>query len=237
MKRLSIVSCLLLVAPSAICAYELPLKNRRSFLATTTNSAVVGAALLSGSPVWASSNIKVTPVAHTFITSSGTAKPIRENDATRICTNAKVVYLLLGQNANPGLAGEILDLTCKRKAGEGPGVTPGKVRLLSSDKSLTGAFATGTGVDVVSVKSESIDVVVAQAQGMAEGDVLVVGPISSNGVAADGKLLSDTAKGLGTFVGGKTGRGVISVLLDGPRVDVEFEERGYPVSELLWFSV
>lgn len=163
-------------------------------------------------------NIKVSPVSHTFITSSGiAAKPIRENDATRYFTNARVVYLFEGQEAKPGgLALEVIDLTTKRKADWGAGVTPGNVQTL---------------------KSGSVKTVVDTVRSLPEGDVLLVGPISSSGTASDGKLLAETAAALGTFVGGKTGGGVLSVLLDGPKEDIKFVESGYPTSELLWFSL
>jgi hypothetical protein len=206
--------------------------SRRKFLATAT-SAAIGATVFAR-PAQAV-DIKVSPLAHTFVTATGTAKPVRENDATRFCTNAKVVYLFEGKDTNANLAGEMLDLTVKRKAGEGPGVTPGKVGVLSSKKAFADVAA-GLGLDTTS-KAESIDYVVATAKTMPEGDVLFVGPIPSAGVATDGKILADTAAGLGTFVGAKTGGGVISVLLDGPRQDVEFEAGGYPVSDLLWYSI
>jgi hypothetical protein len=186
--------------------------TRRAFLTTTT--AAIAASTLPQPAL--SADIKVTPIAHTFITASGAAKPIRENDATRLFTNARVVYLFEGKGADSGFASEVLDLTVKRKAGEGPGVTPGSVQVS---------------------KSAAPDAVAAAAKNMPEGDVLLVGPIPSGGTAADGKVLADTAKALGTFVGGKTGGGVISVLLDGPREGLKLEEGGYPTSELLWYSL
>ena len=226
---------LLLLVESAL-AYEIRSTqspsytlNRRNFLASSAAIAVIA----NTEPATAV-DIKITPVAHTFITSSGTSKPIRENDATRFFTNAKVVFLLEGKGANPNLTREILDLTVKRKAGEGPGVTPGKVHLLSSNKALTD-LATSLGLKTTS-KNESVENVIATARMIPQGDVLLVGPISSAGVAADGKILADAAAGLGTFVGGKTGNGVISVLLDGPKENVEFQAAGYPISDLLWFS-
>jgi len=258
MKLQSRIFLFLLVPPlTVIHSYEVPLPrtkigHRRFFLARSATAAaaatigVASSSLLGTNPTWAATDnnivIKVTPMAHTFITSSGTAaKPIRENDVTRFFTNAKVVYLLEGNNnrdsTKPSLVGEILDLTVKRKAGEGPGVTPGKVKLFSNDKSIM-ALASEIGIPTGSYKSEStiVDAVVTEAKSMIEGDVLLVGPIISSGVAADGKLLTDTAKGLGTFVGGKTGRGVVSVLMDGPREGLQLEQGGYPLSELLWYS-
>lgn len=162
-------------------------------------------------------SLKVTPLAHTFITSSGVAKPIRENDATRFFTNARVVYMFEGNpGASSALASEVRDLILKRKSERGPGVTPGSVQ----------SMATGR-----------VDVVVATARQLPEGDVLLVGPIPSGGTAADGKLLAETADSLSTFVGGKLGGGVISVLLDGPREGLKLEESGFRTSELLWYSL
>ena len=180
-------------------------------------------------------DIKVSPLAHTFVTAKGAAKPLRENDATRYCTNAKVVFLLEGPTAKKGdLALEVFDLTVKRKLGEGPGVTPGKVQVLSNSQSIIDA---AKSANLLSSKStESVEAIVSVAKSLPEGDVLVVGPLPSMGVAEDGKLLAATAEQLGTFVGGRTGRGVISVLLDGPRENIQFEASGYPISDLLWYS-
>ena len=233
-----IVMCIqLLLLVESTLAYEIrsiksgeSMLKRRNFIASSAALAVIAIR----EPACAV-DIKVTPVAHTFITSSGTSKPIRENDATRFFTNAKVVFLFEGKDANPNLAREVLDLTVKRKEGEGPGVTPGKVHLLSSNKPLRD-LASSLRLETT-FTSESVDNVVASARSIPKGDVLLVGPISSAGVAADGKVLADTAAGLGTFVGGKTGNGVISVLLDGPRENVQCEAGDYPISDLLWFSV
>jgi hypothetical protein len=51
------------------------------------------------------------------------------------------------------------------------------------------------------------------------------------------KCSPKTAEALSIFVGGKTDGGVMSVLLDGPKEDIKFQESGYPTSELLWFSI
>jgi len=72
---------------------------------------------------------------------------------------------------------------------------------------------------------------------MPDGDVLLVGPIPSGGTAEDGKLLAGTASRIGTFVGGKQGNGVISVLLNGPTENLKLVESGFPTSELLWYSL
>jgi hypothetical protein len=205
----------------------------------TTAAIVAASSTLLPQPALSAVDIKVTPLAHTFITASGAAaKPIRENDATRLFTNARVVYLFEGKNkkADANIASEVLDLTVQRKAGQGPGVTPGSVNVLSSTKSFVDA-ALGMGVSAATATSEAQDAVVAAARAMPEGDVLLVGPILSGGTAADGKVLSEAAKALGTFIGGKKEGGVISVLLDGPREGLQLEESGYPISELLWYSL
>lgn len=213
--------------------------SRRTFVGVVGTVALTVSTPETGAA--AAPDIKVTPLAHTFITASGAVKPIRENDATRLFTNAKVVYLFQGKDASPDLATEIVDLTAKRKAGEGPGVTPGNVEVLSSSASMID-FATSLGkgnnnVGTISTKNETQDAVVAAAKSMKDGNVLLVGPIPSGGTIADGKVLAETATSLGTFVGGKTGNGVISVLLDGPRSGLQLEEGGYPTSELLWYSL
>ena len=64
--------------------------------------------------------------------------------------------------------------------------------------------------------------------------IILVCSISSNAIL---QILADTAAALGTFVGGKVGGGVISVLLDGPTEGLLLNENGYPASELLWYSI
>lgn len=207
--------------------------SRRSFFAT--------AGFLVTAPLVSNVNavdIKVTPLAKTFITSGGKgAKPIRENDATRYFTNARVVFLLEGTSGGTTTGDLVLRVTAERKAGRGPGVTPGNVQLLSyksSSSSLPeGVVSAGTAADVGVLVSKISDLVPK----LPEGDVLLVGPIPSRGTAGDGKLLADTASAVKSFVGGKTGGGVVSVLLDGPREGLLLEENGYPVSELLWYSL
>lgn len=167
--------------------------------------------------------IKVTAIAHTFVTTGKSAspsvKPIRENDATRFFTNARVVYIFDGNGNGDSakLAQEVIDLTQKRKAEQGPGVTPGNLSTLQ--------------------KGITIDRVVQAAKELPDGDVLLVGPIPSQGTQGDGKLLQGAASGLGTFVGGQKGGGVISVLLNGPKENLKLVESGYPASELLWYSL
>jgi hypothetical protein len=173
--------------------------------------------------------IKVTAIAHTFVTTgkSPSPNPIRENDATRFFTNARVMYLFVGSNDDDNslkLAQEVTDLTKQRKAEKGPGVTPGNIQTLD-----------------INQESESPSAIIARvvkaANQMPEGDVLVVGPIRSTGTGGDGRLLMDTASGLGTFVGGKKEQGVVSVLLNGPKENLKLIESGFPASELLWYSL
>jgi C-terminal processing protease CtpA/Prc len=61
------------------------------------------------------------------------------------------------------------------------------------------------------LRSGTISEVVDKAKQLPDGDVLVVGPLPSEGTASDGEILADTAKSLGTFVGAKNSGGVISV--------------------------
>jgi hypothetical protein len=206
--------------------------TRRAFL--TISTAVLSTATTKQAAFAA--NVKVTAKAHTFLTSGGTVKPISDIDATTLFTNARVAYLFQGPDAiSKNLVLEVLDLTVQRKAGTGPGVTLGKVEVLSSTKSFVDA-STGMGLSAVSVNSDSLEKVVEFALGMPEGDVLLVGPILSRGTANDGKLVADTAAALELDVGGKREGGVISVLLDGPREGLVLEQGGYPVSDLLWYS-
>jgi hypothetical protein len=205
--------------------------TRRTFLVetiVTAASTVGGLTVVVVSPPSAlavTTDIKVTPVAHTFLTSSGTAKPIRENDATRYFTNARVVYLLEGATAsNINLARDVVERTIQRKAEEGPGVTKGKVELLTPQNGDDSSSIVKTVTQFVKSMSGA-------------GDVVLVGPLPSKGTVQDGKLLADTAAALGTFVGGKREGGVISVLLDGPRQGLRLEEGGYPISDLLWYSL
>jgi hypothetical protein len=209
--------------------------NRRAFVSTVA-TAVCGAWCLATQDAQALT-IKVTPIAHTFISSDGaTVKPLRENDATRFLTNAKVVYMLEGKEANADLASLVLQLTTKRKADQGAGVTPGKIHVLSSSKEFLSA-AENLGLATEVVKDLSASTISAAATKLPVGDTLLVGPTASGGTAADGKLVSETAKALGVAVGGAREGGVLSILLDGPRADVVLEENGYPISTILWYNV
>jgi len=183
-------------------------------------------------PLWAV-NINVTPVAHTFITASGSPKPLRENDATRFLTNAKVVYALEGKESN--LILQVLKLTTKRKADQGPGVTPGSIHLVSQCKYMKDLAVT-LKISVLSPKEVTAQSIAAIASNLPEGDTLFVGPLASGGTAYDGRLVAETATALGVDVGGARGGGVLSVLLDGPKEDIVLEEKGYPINTLLWYS-
>jgi len=223
-------------------------RDRRIFLGGMASSLVP---LVTGFvPLPANAlDIKVTPVAHTFLTSSGAPKPVRENDATRLLTNARVVYLFVSEGGDSKekksmLSTEVLTLTAKRKAGRGSGVTPGQLHVATFDAPLK---ETATSLDLLlspaspatTVKNflSSAKEVSIIAASLPEGDTLVVGPIASSGVAAEGKLIADCANYLGVEVGGAKSGGVISVVLDGPRQNVVMEEQGYPTSTLLWYSI
>lgn len=152
-RSLFVIACLVLRVdlstsyqrntPQSSSPSTLPQSTRRAFL--TISTAVLSAATLSKEAAFAA-NVKVTATAHTFLTSSGSFRPIRDDDdATRLFTNARVVYLFQSPEAiSENLVLEVLDSTVQRKAGTGLGVTPGKVEVLSSINSFVDA-TTGTG--------------------------------------------------------------------------------------------
>ena len=110
--------------------------SRRAFV-TVASSVLATAGYYSPGPVLPASaaasetgavKVKVTPVAHTFVASAEKGiKPLRENDATRFFTNARIVVPFYGGGSDTSKLdstfSEILDLTIKRKAEKGPGVT------------------------------------------------------------------------------------------------------------------
>mmetsp|Transcript_22667 Transcript_22667/g.63078 ORF Transcript_22667/g.63078 Transcript_22667/m.63078 type:complete len:297 (+) Transcript_22667:250-1140(+) len=201
-------------------------------LLAPTPGASTAAAATTPTPtpdVIATGAIKITPIAHTFVTTGGMPKPIRENDATRFFTNARVVYLFEGGSGGANMVQEVVDLTKKRKADRGPGVTPGEVETLVGAAQLK--WKAGGSV------SQLVNEVAGKAKTMPDGDVLLVGPIPSGGTAADGTILAETASALDTFVGGKREKGIISVLFDGPKENLKLVESGFPASELLWYSL
>jgi hypothetical protein len=210
--------------------------NRRAFVSTVAATTVGGAWCLASQEAQALS-IKVTPIAHTFVSSDGAnVKPLRENDATRFLTNAKVVYMLEGKEAKADLAPLVLQLTTKRKADQGAGVTPGKLHVVSSSKEFR-STAEALGLVTDAIKDASASTIAALATKLPVGDTLIVGPTTSGGTATDGKLVVETAMALGVAVGGAREGGVLSILLDGPRADVVLEENGYPISTILWYHI
>jgi septum formation inhibitor MinC len=203
-------------------------------ISSSNKNFVANAATTSPSAAATTVSINVNPLAHTFAVQSSSAKPkpTRENDATRFLTNARIVFLFQGNNnnnngataGNDQLVNEIIQLTTKRKNDAGPGVTPGSVIQLSPPSAS---------------KNNLVDTIVQSYQKLSTtpGDVLLVGPIPTQGIVADGRLKTDTATALGTFVGTSNGGGVISVLLDGPTQNFVLFDGGYPISDLLWYSI
>ena len=209
--------------------------NRRAFLSKTASAGLLLSGLVRPPPSEAA-DIKVTAIAHTFVTSSGAAKPLRENDATRLLTNAKVVYLFTGTDTNPSVSADILDLTAKRKEEKGPGVTPGDILVATNNPSMIDAAKT-LGLAVEATKDSTPTSIASAASKMSEGGVVIVGPLSSGGTAKDAMIVAETAKSLGVEVGGAKSGGVLSVLVDGPRKGLLLEEEGLPVSTVLWYSI
>ena len=184
--------------------------NRRKFFQSTF--AAVAATSALSFPALADVTVKVTPLAHTFVTSSGTIKPIRENDATRILTNARVVILTTGSGSTSSGAQEILDLTVQRKAGKGAGVTAGNVQVLQASSSVTANAIQDAAIS------------------MPAGDVLFVGPVPSKGsVAEDAKLVSEVASSMNLKVNSE----VVSVLLDGPTSFGSTDQ----LATILWYQI
>jgi len=117
---------------------------------TSTAAAIVTSSLLllvaetPGGPNSSIANaidIKVTPLAHTFVTSDskgkGIAKPVRENDFTRFLTNARVVLFFLGDSDGGGGEREVTRLTKERKLGKGPGGKRRRQLLTVQDLDVT----------------------------------------------------------------------------------------------------
>ena len=223
--------------------------DRRSFLseniykATKIGSVASGMLTIKPLSSVAAIDIKVTPMAHTFITSSSgssSPKPLRENDATRYLTNAKVVYLFSGSSDK--LPENVLKLTYERKLEAKAGVTPGTIYLASMNQAMIDSaislnlpsYSSKDGLDL----SYSSDSIASLARSLPnDGDTLLVGPIPSTGVSGDGKMVADCAKNLGLSTGGAKSGGVLSVLLDGPVQNLEMESGNYPISTILWYSI
>lgn len=182
-------------------------------------------------------SIKVSPLAHTFIISKSDAKPVRENDATRILTNAKVVFMFYTDNNYETLSKEIFDLTLKRKIGEGAGVNPGRVCYASLGGNSK--FIPTDDATVTFTKISKIDDISTKIQ-YEKGDVIFIEPLPSRGTLNDAKMLADTAKQLGVDVGSKKSGGVVSVLMNGPRApnnSLKIIEDGFDAATLLWYDI
>lgn len=190
--------------------------------------------------------VKVTPVAHTFLSSTSnngktSLKPLRENDATRYFTNARVVHLFYDGDSDKAVqtARDILQLTLQRKAGQGPGVTPGKVHLLVNDIMgvMVGeddsSFTNIQGLEIL--KDPSLKYALTN---LPEGDVVFVAPKKSNGTIINGMLVEQSARTNGLNVGGSKSGGVISCLINGPKDpdSIVVLDGGYTTSTILWYG-
>jgi len=97
-------------------ALHVSLDSRRSFV---INGVTVASTLLSVPTTINAIDIKVTPLAHTFVTKDDAAKPVRKNDFTRFLTNVNVVLLFSSWDRDG--EEEVVKLTKERKVGRGPG--------------------------------------------------------------------------------------------------------------------
>lgn len=222
--------------------------SRRAFVTATLATAgycSLGPAL----PVSAAASetgavkVKVTPVAHTFVASAKGVKPLRENDATRFFTNARIVVPFYGGGFDTGKLdatfAELLNLTIKRKAEKGPGVTPGDVIFGEIAGQRVTPFASAANAKMVAVKDASPSSVSAAVSALsAEGDVLILSPTPTKGTAGDGKVLTAIAEAAGLEAGARGGQ-VLGLLIDGPRdpQSVLLSEGGYALQPILWYSI
>ena len=185
--------------------------------------------------------VKVTPVAHTFVASVDKGiKPLRENDATRFFTNARIVVPFYGGGSDTSKLdstfSDILDLTIKRKAEKGPGVTPGDVIF---GKVAGQRVASAASAKMVAVKDSSPSSFSAAASALsAEGDVLILSPFPTKGTADDGKVVAAIAEAAGLEAGARGGQ-VLGLLIDGPRdpQSVLLSEGGSALQPILWYSI
>jgi len=242
-----------------------PDKNRRAFLISSSSS-IAGWATLTGTNVEPANaaestitqSIDVSPLAHTFILSSTKgepkAKPIRENDATRILTNARVVLVFDGGNVGGDGIGsirtvqQILDLTERRKAGQGPGVTPGKVKVIvpsTSDAIAKAAVESGVGVIINSkVGSNPSDALKTLATDinkvLEDGDVVFLYPQLSKGTYNDGKFVQEAASTVNLPIGSAKSGGLVSILVNGPKGSsnpLKIVDGGYETCTLMWYDI
>lgn len=188
--------------------------------------------------------VKVTPVAHTFVASADKGiKPLRENDATRFFTNARIMVSFYGGGSDTSKLdstfAEILDLTIKRKAEKGSGVTPGDVIFGEIAGQRVAPSASAANAKMVAVKDTSPSSVSAAVSALsAEGDVLILSPTPTKGTAGDGKVLAAIAEAAGLEAGARGGQ-VLGLLIDGPRdpQSVLLSEGGYALQPILWYSI
>jgi len=216
--------------------------NRRSFLYKSGIGGLISTSTSITNPLPSNSEdissvtkiIKVSPLAHTFTIAKGDVKPIRENDATRILTNAKVVFMFYDDTNYEKLAQDIVDLTIKRKIGEGAGVTPGRICYTS----LGGAFKPPSNASISSTKIGTTDEIGTKIV-FEKGDVVFVEPLPSQGAIDDGKTMASVAKKLNADVGSAKSGGVVSVLLNGPRApnSAKIVDGGYDAATLLWYDI
>mmetsp|Transcript_23637 Transcript_23637/g.35035 ORF Transcript_23637/g.35035 Transcript_23637/m.35035 type:complete len:278 (+) Transcript_23637:88-921(+) len=193
-------------------------------------------------------SIKVTPIAHTFISSVSNTKtpvkPIRENDATRFFTNARVVHLFYNGQDDAAIkaAKELLLLTVQRKQGAGSGVTPGTVHFLTN-ANANGGFGSSTGdlyssVPGLAILDDSSSLKTALSI-IPSGDVVIIAPKKSNGTIINGMLVEKSAIDNKLEAGGSKSGGVISCLINGPSdpETISVLDGGYSTSTILWYGV
>ena len=255
--RLFLLTCAASIASTTALAYPLtsrsarkrPTKSlaeaaaasdRRAFFpfipacaAAAATLVVVPVAHADTAAATATALVKVTPLAHTFVVSSGKVKPIRENDVTRIIANARIVVSFRGSSSDDpdppaplSSFGAVVDLVEKRKTAQGAGVTPGTVTILTT---VAGASSQPSPASIAEA-----------ASALPEGCALVVPPTKSGGTAADGRFLEQVAKAAGGLeVGGSRGGGVLGVLLNGPRdpYPIYVAEGGYEAPTVLWYDL
>lgn len=252
------ITSLLLLHPVFALALNLSftssIDDRRSFLqkasvVTIASFSPSGGAVFvpklanAAAPVQITQMIKVTPIAHTFVSSvtpdKASIKPLRENDATRYLTNARVVHVFYDGTDDKAQNSfrEVLELTVNRKKNEGAGVTPGTVHLLCSDDAY-GLYKDVEGLSIIknSASNQSPKAIIDK---LPPGDVVMIGLNKSSGTIGNGKIVEETGSKCRLNVGGQRGGGVISMLLNGPRDSepVVVVDGAYSTSTILWYDV
>ena len=247
MKRhfqISLISLATLSFSTALNVNSTPhFNSRRAFLQKFALLTAAPLATLPLMPKPASAEtittaVKVTPIAHTFISSVANAKspvkPLRENDATRFFTNARVVHLFYDGEDSKAIqtAKEVIDLIVKRKEGAGPGVTPGKVHFLVNGSSDVYSDIPGLSLLTDSSVKDALD-------NIPTGDVVIIAPKKSNGTIINGMLVEKSARDSGLEAGGSRSGGVISCLINGPQnpETLAVVDGGYSTSTILWYGV